>query len=60
MIDTRVEEMTVEAVIIRADGTRESIGTVGYYHRNRLKRWIQTIRKRLYTWQVYLQTVVKK
>lgn len=27
------------AVVIRADGTREDLGTVAYWHRNPLKRW---------------------
>lgn len=28
---------SIEAVIIRADGTREYLGEVAYYHRNPLK-----------------------
>lgn len=28
----------VQAVIIRADGTREELGTIAYWHRNPLKR----------------------
>ena len=29
---------TVEAVVIRADGTREDLGVVAYYHKNWWKR----------------------
>jgi len=28
----------VQAVIIRADGTREELGTIAYWHRNPFKR----------------------
>ncbi len=29
----------LEAVVIRKDGTREDLGVVSYYHRNRIKNW---------------------
>lgn len=34
-----VREASIEAVIIRADGRREDLGVVSYWHRNPLKRW---------------------
>lgn len=33
------KEATIEAVIIRADGTVEQLGVVSYWHKNPLKRW---------------------
>lgn len=33
-----VKEARIEAVVIRADGTRENLGTVSYWHSNPLKR----------------------
>lgn len=32
------QSMQLEAVIIRADGTREALGTIAYWHRNPLRR----------------------
>jgi len=32
------KEATIEAVIIRADGTIEELGVVSYWHKNPLKR----------------------
>lgn len=29
---------SIDAVIIRADGTRVNLGTIAYYHKNPLKR----------------------
>ena len=29
----------LEAVVIRADGTREDLGTIAFYHQNPLKVW---------------------
>lgn len=31
-------EQSIAAVVIRADGTREDLGTVAYWHRNPLRR----------------------
>jgi len=43
-----VQEAAIEAVVIRADGTRQSLGTVAYYHRNPLRRlwWRLTHRRK--------------
>ncbi len=31
--------VSVEAVVIRADGRREDLGMIAFYHANPLKRW---------------------
>ena len=41
-----VRSATVEAVIIKADGTRVSLGTVAAWHKNPIKRWAHS----LYCW----------
>lgn len=33
-------EMTIGAVITRADGRVEHLGTIAYYHRNPVRRWL--------------------
>jgi hypothetical protein len=48
---SKVKRATLEAVIIRADGTRESLGVVSYYHRNPIYRLAFVVRlvfRRLY------------
>ena len=35
---SRVKESSISAVVIRADGTRENLGTIAYWHRNPLRR----------------------
>ena len=40
-----VREVTIEAVVIRRDGTREDFGVVSYYHKNPLKRLIWRLRQ---------------
>jgi len=35
----KIKMVSLDAVIIKADGTRIDLGTVSYYHRNPLKRW---------------------
>jgi hypothetical protein len=37
---TSVQEASISAVVIRADGTREDLGTVSYWHKNLLRRLI--------------------
>jgi hypothetical protein len=37
--------VVVEAVIIRADGTREDLGRVAYWHRNPIRRWLWRLSK---------------
>lgn len=40
-----VEETSISAVIIRADGTREELGIISYYHKNPFKRLIFKLKK---------------
>jgi hypothetical protein len=35
----------IEAVVIRADGTVERLGTVAYFHRNPVRRLLWRLRK---------------
>ncbi len=42
-----VKEASIAAVVIRADGTREDLGVISYYHRNPLKRIAWNVKKRL-------------
>lgn len=44
-IGGRVVRNVIEAKIIRADGTIEDLGVVGYWHRNPFKRWMFRVRK---------------
>jgi hypothetical protein len=36
----RVEKITLEAVVIRKDGTREDLGVIASYHRSRWRRFL--------------------
>ena len=38
IVGADVKQASIEAVVIRADGTRENLGTICYYHRNPLRR----------------------
>lgn len=49
----RVQEITWEAVVTRADGTVEDLGTVAYYHKNPLRRWAWAVKTYLRNaWQL--------
>ena len=46
---SEVKEMALSAVIIRADGTVEDLGTVSYWHKNifkqilwKVKQWLRS------------------
>lgn len=41
----RLSEMSVKAVVTRADGRVEDLGEVSYWHRNPLKRWSRAVRR---------------
>ena len=41
------EWMSIDAVIIRADGTREELGTISYSHRNPLKELVYKLKRKL-------------
>jgi hypothetical protein len=40
------QEASISIVVIRADGTREDLGVVSYWHRNPLKRLQYRLRHR--------------
>ena len=44
---SHTKEASLEAVIIRADGTREELGQIAYYHQNPLKRLVWRVRRAL-------------
>jgi hypothetical protein len=46
-VNAQIESAEIEAVIIRADGTRVNLGTIAYYHRNPLKRLIYWLKTRI-------------
>jgi hypothetical protein len=46
--DTKVKQMEISAVITRADGTIENLGTIQYWHKNPLKRLLWRIKKWLH------------
>jgi hypothetical protein len=39
-----LKQATIEAVVIRADGSREDLGVVSYWHKNPLRRLLWRIR----------------
>lgn len=39
-----VKEARIDAVVIRANGDQEDLGTIAYWHRSRLKRLVHRIR----------------
>ena len=45
IVPSNAKEAQISAVIIRADGTIESLGVVSYWHRNPLKRIFWSIKK---------------
>lgn len=48
-----VRSASLEATIIRADGTREPLGEIAYYHRNPIRRALWHVRyfvRRLLKW----------
>lgn len=42
-----VKEIVFEAVVIRADGTREDLGEISYWHKSPIKRYIHRMRKKI-------------
>ena len=46
--NSNVKQMEITAVITRADGTVENLGTIQYWHKNPLKRLIWRIKKWLH------------
>lgn len=44
--DSNVESIEIEAVVIRANGTREDLGTIVAWHKNPLRRLVWRLTKR--------------
>jgi hypothetical protein len=44
-VPAQAKMVSVEARVIRADGTVEDLGTVAYWHRNPLRRLIHKVRR---------------
>ena len=42
--DAKVKQMEISAIITRADGTIENLGTIQYWHKNPLKRLLWRIK----------------
>ena len=45
---SKVKQMEISAIITRADGTIENLGTIQYWHKNPLKRILWRIKKWLH------------
>ena len=39
------KQVSIDAVVIRADGTREDLGTVSYWHKNPLRRLVWRVKR---------------
>jgi hypothetical protein len=46
--EAKVKQMEISAIITRADGTIENLGTIQYWHKNPLKRLLWRIKKWLH------------
>ena len=46
--EAKVKQMEISAIITRADGTIENLGTIQYWHKNPLKRILWRIKKWLH------------
>lgn len=47
--ESKVKEMTLSAIITRADGTVEDLGAIQYWHSNPLKRFFWRIKTWLHS-----------
>jgi hypothetical protein len=45
--NVNAKEIKLEAIVIRADGTRENLGVIDYWHQNPLKRFVWKLKKLL-------------
>lgn len=48
---TGVKKITMEAVVIRADGTREDLGVIAEWHKNPVRRWYAAFKKEIASWR---------
>ena len=46
--EAKVKQMEISAIVTRADGTIEDLGTIQYWHKNPLKRLLWRIKKWLH------------
>ena len=46
--EAKVKQMEISAIITRADGTIENLGTIQYWHKNPFKRFLWRIKKWLH------------
>ena len=46
---TNAKELQLIATVIRADGTREELGVIDYWHKNPIKRLIWRIKRWLHS-----------
>jgi len=44
-VSSNVKSAEIQAVIIRADGTRENLGVIAYYHRNPIVRLVHRLKQ---------------
>jgi hypothetical protein len=44
-VSVPAREASISAVIIRADGTREELGVISYWHKNPLRRLAWRVRR---------------
>lgn len=42
-----IKSAQIEAVIIRADGTKVDLGTIAYYHKNPIKRFAYWLKNKI-------------
>lgn len=47
---TNIKEASIEAVIIKADGTRVNLGVIAYHHQNPLKRAWHFVKTKITNW----------
>ena len=40
-----IKEASIQATVIRADGSREELGVVSYWHKNPLKRLLHKMKR---------------
>lgn len=48
LIQNQAKEIEIQAVIIRADGTKKDLGTIDYYNRNIFKLFLWKVKKWLH------------
>jgi hypothetical protein len=44
---SEIKEASIEVTVIRANGDREDLGVVSYYHRNPLKRAMWALKQKI-------------